>query len=306
MDFSSLMAKEIAKKKAAAQQAVGQRDVKYVSKAELERQRIEKYREEQDSRERERQDKLKRRLEEQEEVARERALREEKRRRVKDEAILLKSTEEVASLDEVISKLRKLKQPVTLFSETDDQRVKRLYKIERTIAKEERLRREEQEEKNIDFTIIPEDIRDNQKKVYVQLRAYIKHVLKQWEEILGESDASEKAYSILDETNMSLQPLFILLREESLDSLTLPSIATLLMYMQKKNYRLANDAYVKLSIGNAAWPIGITDVTMHERSALDRITGDDDQTSLLMSSEVSRKWLTSIKRLLTFAEGRLK
>lgn len=36
---------------------------------------------------------------------------------------------------------------------------------------------------------------------------------------------------------------------------------------QKREYLAANDSYLRLSIGNAPWPIGVTMVGIHERSA---------------------------------------
>jgi len=35
-------------------------------------------------------------------------------------------------------------------------------------------------------------------------------------------------------------------------------IAEVVHYMQKREYQRANDAYLRLSIGNAPWPIGVT------------------------------------------------
>jgi pre-mRNA-splicing factor 18 len=35
-------------------------------------------------------------------------------------------------------------------------------------------------------------------------------------------------------------------------------IAEIVHHTQKKEYQRANDAYLRLSIGNAPWPIGVT------------------------------------------------
>lgn len=37
-------------------------------------------------------------------------------------------------------------------------------------------------------------------------------------------------------------------------------IAEIVHYMQQREYRMANDSYLQLSIGNAPWPIGVTAV----------------------------------------------
>jgi pre-mRNA-splicing factor 18 len=39
----------------------------------------------------------------------------------------------------------------------------------------------------------------------------------------------------------------------------------------KREYVQANDAYLRLAIGNAPWPIGVTMVGIHERSAREKI-----------------------------------
>lgn len=35
-------------------------------------------------------------------------------------------------------------------------------------------------------------------------------------------------------------------------------VAEIVHYMQKRQYQKANDTYLRLSIGNAPWPIGVT------------------------------------------------
>ena len=38
----------------------------------------------------------------------------------------------------------------------------------------------------------------------------------------------------------------------------LARMAEIVHYMQKRQYQRANDSYLRLSIGNAPWPIGVT------------------------------------------------
>lgn len=65
-------------------------------------------------------------------------------------------------------------------------------------------------------------------------------------------------------------------------------------YMQKRQYQRANDSYLRLSIGNAPWPIGVTMVGIHERSAREKISSD--QVAHVLNDEVSRKYIQSLKR----------
>jgi pre-mRNA-splicing factor 18 len=57
---------------------------------------------------------------------------------------------------------------------------------------------------------------------------------------------------------------------------------------------------MKLSMGNAAWPIGVTADTMH---------GSEDKPSAPnvahgLGDDTTRKWVQSIKRMITFAQVR--
>ncbi len=57
-----------------------------------------------------------------------------------------------------------------------------------------------------------------------------------------------------------LRPLFKQLRHRDLPDDMLLRIAEIVHYMQKREYRTANDSYLQMSIGNAPWPIGATSV----------------------------------------------
>ena len=71
---------------------------------------------------------------------------------------------------------------------------------------------------------------------------------------------------------------------------------------QERRYVDANDGYLRLSIGKAAWPIGVTMVGIHERSAREKLhTGEKGH---VMGDEVTRKFLQGIKRVITFAQVR--
>ena len=37
--------------------------------------------------------------------------------------------------------------------------------------------------------------------------------------------------------------------------------------IEQRNYQRANEIYLQLSIGNQAWPIGVTSIGIHDRSA---------------------------------------
>lgn len=66
--------------------------------------------------------------------------------------------------------------------------------------------------------------------------------------------------------------------------------------------RAANDQYLLAAIGNSAWPIGLTMVGIHERSGREKI--QTDKVAHVMNNELQRKYLTSVKRLITFAQSK--
>lgn len=49
-----------------------------------------------------------------------------------------------------------------------------------------------------------------------------------------------------------------MLPAQNLPSDVLARITEIVHHMQKRQYQKANDAYLRLSIGNAPWPIGVT------------------------------------------------
>ena len=58
--------------------------------------------------------------------------------------------------------------------------------------------------------------------------------------------------------------------------------------------------WLVLTIGNAAWPIGVTSVGIHERAAREKIY--DNKVGHVLNDEVSRKYIQAVKRLLTFSQ----
>ena len=61
--------------------------------------------------------------------------------------------------------------------------------------------------------------------------------------------------------------------------------------MKERNYIHAYDIYMRLSIGNAPWPIGVTSVGIHERSAREKISHVMNGAAHIMNDESTRKYL---------------
>lgn len=174
-------------------------------------------------------------------------------------------------------------------------------------------------------------IRKDMNKVYPIIYYTLKGLLEDWEAQLAArpldvkmSTAGKTASAIQVQSADYLKPLFKSLRKRELPPDVLMRIAEIVHFMQKREYRNANDSYLQLSIGNAPWPIGVTMVGIHERSGREKIfasnvahgefpcavdVGLDDGcaqltpcTHTVLNDETSRKYIQSLKRLMTFAQ----
>ncbi|KWU45199.1 hypothetical protein RHOSPDRAFT_5324, partial [Rhodotorula sp. JG-1b] len=151
-------------------------------------------------------------------------------------------------------------------------------------------------------------VRTNPHKVYPQIYHAFKRVLKEWEQSLADRPESVKrstqgkmAAATHATSAEYLKPLFKSLRKRELEPDVLMNIAKIAHYMQVREYLKANDAYLQLSIGNAPWPIGVTMVGIHERSGREKIFSNN--VAHVLNDETSRKYIQSLKRLLTFAQA---
>ncbi|KAF5101653.1 hypothetical protein D0Z00_000727 [Geotrichum galactomycetum] len=349
MDFSALLAKEIAKKKSIANKAatsstsatsgaaLGNNKKKYLTKAQLDQAELELQAEKQrkldEAREQAAQARKRRMDEERAANDRKRQKLEEKRlesqrereardRAHQDQAKVEGLEESKLTDEELTTEFRARAEPVTLFAERRSQRVLRLHDLNHQAKRKEQEQREEELEQTINMEISESEIKTDSDKVYTQMRATIRTLLAEWRNIITApdhnddpaitSDSNNKnALEVLAQTEAYCQPLLQQLRQKALPKQLYPKLAMLLMHIQQHRYREANDVYIQMSIGNAAWPIGVTAVGIHARSARERITGygnendENVQVAHIMSDDATRKWLIAIKRFITFAEGHL-
>jgi len=105
-----------------------------------------------------------------------------------------------------------------------------------------------------------------------------------------------------------LRPLFRHLRKRTLPAELLAGIDLMASAMAGRNYLAAADFYTRMAIGNAAWPIGVTSVGIHERKGREKIShvgagaGGSAEGAHIMNDEATRKFLQGLKRLLTFVQ----
>lgn len=157
----------------------------------------------------------------------------------------------------------------------------------------------------LDLNLIKTDI----DRVYPIIYYTLKGLLSEWADTLSSRPDTVKhtmqgklAAATQVQSADYLKPLFKKLRKRSLPPDVLMRIAEIVHYMQRRRYRDANDSYLQLSIGNAPWPIGVTMVGIHERSGREKIFSSN--VAHVLNDEVSRKYIQSLKRLMTFAQTR--
>lgn len=142
------------------------------------------------------------------------------------------------------------------------------------------------------------DIASHKGELRIQIRVYLKNLISEWEK---EDSNSGDHDSLLLETKKDIVKLLYKLRANKLSEEMLISLATIVYHIQASQFNKANESYMKLSIGNICWPIGVANVGIHARSANTRITGGKG-VSNIMINESTRKWILSVKRLIGFKE----
>jgi pre-mRNA-splicing factor 18 len=146
---------------------------------------------------------------------------------------------------------------------------------------------------------------DPHKRIY----RHFKGLLKQWEADLNERpDDVKRCLAGRNETKKLKQckdyirPLFQLCKRRQLEENLLNKLDQMVHYCEQGEFVRAHDAYMDVAIGRAAWPIGVTMVGIHARTGRAKI--ESANVAHVMNSELQRKYLTSVKRLLTFEQNK--
>lgn len=217
--------------------------------------------------------------------------------------------------EELTAKLRALGEPATLFGEARAARVKRYRRLTTAVTQgpiPTTLQLVEEKDMKVPDEVPPEGDREARRWLYRQLASYFTMVLREWELALAreraqaggefETSAARQAYSTMVQCKQTMTPLFRRFEKADLDESVLKPVVEIVRAAQERRYVDANDGYLRLSIGKAAWPIGVTMVGIHERSAREKL--HNGERGHVMGDEVTRKYLQSIKRCLTFAQVR--
>lgn len=170
----------------------------------------------------------------------------------------------------------------------------------------------EERKKPIQVNITIEDIQNidddaKREKVATQCNRYIHQILSQWSRHVKTYQGGESMFA---DTKKNLFPLLVLLRKNTLPIKLLTTLSSLLYHLQhdtKTDMESSLQLYLKLSIGDVAWPIGVSDVGIHSRSAQQKISrfGNNDVANIMID-ETTRLWIISVKRLISFKAWLLK
>ncbi|KAJ8651488.1 hypothetical protein O0I10_012953 [Lichtheimia ornata] len=317
---------------------------KYVSRAELERMREEEYLRQEAEQQAKELEKKRKRQEEEEAKRREQEKAQAKNtgEQNKTDGEVEVETFNITR-EEVIRRLRAKGQPIRLFGETDKQCKIRLRALELMEEQSEEqgqrndyMRKLEEMEEGMRLEALKQKagVRDEKKinkklkkaelivepidlnllqsdldRLFAQIYSYLVHTMDEWEEFMDarpeeekQSGQGKRAAVLQKQTADYMKPLLRQLKKRTLEPDILARVAEITHHMQHRRYRDAQDSYLQLSIGNAPWPIGVTMVGIHERSAREKIFAS--QVAHVLNDETSRKWIQSVKRLMTFAQSK--
>lgn len=160
-----------------------------------------------------------------------------------------------------------------------------------------------QQSKDKEQHLTEEERNDKPKRIY----RYFKTLIRQWEEDLNtRSESTKQTLAGKNETKTLKQckdyirPLFQLCKRRELDESLQNHLFKIVTNCEEGEFVKAHDAYLDVAIGRAAWPIGVTMVGIHARSGRAKI--ESANVAHVMNSELQRKYLTSVKRLMSYAQ----
>lgn len=146
---------------------------------------------------------------------------------------------------------------------------------------------------------------DPHKRIY----RYFKGLLQEWEDDLAKrpeqvkkTAAGKNETKTYQQCKDYIRPLFKLCKHRNLEESIMKSILKIIDFCQDGEFVKAHDVYLDVAIGRAPWPIGVTQVGIHSRTGRSKI--ESQNVAHVMNSELQRKYLTSVKRLMTFAQNK--
>ena len=241
---------------------------------------------------------------------------------------------------DVMRRLRALGQPICLFAETDEERYDRYCAVSSALpseteydlelkkgqmfdqrqlfdesgnarqetakATDEHKADDEADEENED-ELAPTFVPSTPEETVAQ---HFKQLLKLWEQELGQrepaeaaSQAGRTATATFQQCKRHTRQFFKQLKTRTMPLDVLSTMVEITSFMQQREYVKAHDAYIRCAIGTAPWPMGITGTGIHERQGRQHLR--ESKVAHVMNDETQRKYLQSVKRLMSFAQRKL-
>lgn len=133
---------------------------------------------------------------------------------------------------------------------------------------------------------------------------FIRFILESWGKELNArpievktSQSGKNVSARYTSTRANLKPLFRLLKKNSISRDILRQLKLIVRDLVARNYKDATSHYIEMSVGNAAWPMGVTMVGIHARTGREKISQNNIAHAL--NDETQRKYIQGIKRLIT-------
>jgi len=147
----------------------------------------------------------------------------------------------------------------------------------------------------------------NESDPYRRIYKYLKFLLKQWEDDLvqrpldvKQSLAGKNETKTFQQCKDYIRPLFRLCKKRAVEESQVSHLTRIVDFCLEGEFVKAHDAYLDVAIGRAAWPMGVTMVGIHARTGRAKI--ESNNISHVMNTEACRKYLTSVKRLMNYAQ----
>merc|ERR1712037_723453 len=103
--------------------------------------------------------------------------------------------------------------------------------------------------------------------------------------------------ALFKQTKGYLKPLLKLLKKNTMSDDIRDSLTSMVKYIMHRDYIKANERYMEMAIGNAPWPIGVTNAGIHARPGRERIFSK--HVAHVLNDESQRKYIQGLKRLMT-------
>ena len=107
------------------------------------------------------------------------------------------------------------------------------------------------------------------------------------------------------QTERSFEALYSRLEAQQVHPEIRSCLLMIIDALEQRNYQHANEIYLQLSIGNQAWPIGVTSIGIHDRTAREKLSyySNEKSQAHIMNDEATRKYLHGISRLIKAVQG---